>query len=266
MNILFTIDNHYLDQAMLCIKSILRFPAEGGYEIFILHSTLTAGEMELIRSKTYGAQVQFHFIRVDDSIFDGFPETSRYPKQIYYRILAASWLPEQIDRILYLDPDIIVIRSLEDLYNMDFEDHLLLATTHVNTFLTRVNCLRLNLPKPVPYVNTGVMLMNLTAFREIQNTAEIKTFVKQRGKVMTLPDQDIITALYGERIKLVDTMIYNLSDRMLALYNARHLESKRDLEWVRNHAVILHYCGTNKPWKENYLGILDCFYHEVENM
>lgn len=78
-----------------------------------------------------------------------------------------------------------------------------------------------------------------------------------------LPDQDIITALYGEKVKLVDTMRYNLSDRILTFYNANPKNEKVDLEWVKSNAVVIHYCGKNKPWKDGYVGILDVFYKEL---
>ena len=58
-------------------------------------------------------------------------------------------------------------------------------------------------------------------------------------------------------------MIYNLSDQMLGFYNARHPENWRGLDWVQENTVIIHYCGANKPWKEHYHGILDCFYNEL---
>ena len=50
---------------------------------------------------------------------------------------------------------------------------------------------------------------------------------------------------------------------MLATYNANPLNEKRPLSWVKENAAIIHYCGSNKPWKKNYIGVLDCFYHEV---
>ena len=40
-------------------------------------------------------------------------------------------------------------------------------------------------------------------------------------------------------------------------------EKDMTLDWVRKNAVIIHYCGRNKPWKENYKGILDVFYRET---
>ena len=59
-------------------------------------------------------------------------------------------------------------------------------------------------------------------------------------------------------------MYYNLSDRMLTIYNAGPGHKKRDLDWVRKNAVIIHYYGKNKPWNNGYHGILNIFYKELK--
>ena len=88
-------------------------------------------------------------------------------------------------------------------------------------------------------------------------------FVSYPKTVLALPDQDILTALYGDRVHLLDSMVYNLSDRILALHNAELRNAPVDLDWVRAHTVIIHYCGRLKPWKPHYVGVLDVFYHEL---
>ena len=67
--------------------------------------------------------------------------------------------PKTLDRILYLDVDIVVIQSLRELYNMDFESNLYIASSHVNERMTHLNAKRLGLKEDVPYINTGVLLM-----------------------------------------------------------------------------------------------------------
>ena len=64
--------------------------------------------------------------------------------------------------------------------------------------------------------------------------------------------------------KILDPMRYNLSDRMLTIYNADPGHKKRDLDWVRKNAVIIHYYGKNKPWNKGYHGILNTFYEELK--
>lgn len=93
---------------------------------------------------------------------------------------------------------------------------------------------------------------------------EIGEYVKQHKKVLTLPDQDSVIGLYGDKIGLLDTMHYNLRDRILVLYNVEAGHEKRDLNWVREDGVIIHYYGKQKPWKKIYLGILDVFLKKVK--
>ena len=40
-------------------------------------------------------------------------------------------------------------------------------------------------------------------------------------------------------------------------------EKGMNIDWVRQHSVIIHYCGRNKPWKASYIGVLDIFYKEI---
>lgn len=127
-------------------------------------------------------------------------------------------------------------------------------------FLTKVNQARLGVEEEVPYVNTGILLMNLPPLREKLRLSDIRDYANAKKHAFILPDQDILTALYGTKIKLVDTMRYNLSDRILDFYNADPRNEERDLDWVRKNAVIIHYCGKNKPWKDSYAGELGVFY------
>ena len=107
------------------------------------------------------------------------------------------------------------------------------------------------------------MLLNLPKLRQQQTTEDVLAFISDKKNRLLLPDQDIITALYGKQIQLEDSYRYNLSDRILAMYNARHPGHIRTLDWVRQNTSIIHYCGKNKPWKPGYVGKLDIFYQEL---
>lgn len=263
MNLLFTADRGYREHVRDCIQSIVRFPAEGGYDAYILHSDFTAADQAEFEDR-FAEDIRFHFIRVEADHLAGFPETPRYPRVIYYRIFAAALLPENLDRILYLDGDTIVINPLDELYHMDFEGNDILACTHIRKVLNKINQLRLGMEEEHVYINSGVMLMNLKALRKHQSFGDVAEYVEKKKHLLSLPDQDVIAALYGDRIGLLDTMIYNLSDRMLAVYHSDPRHAKRDLDWVRKHTVIIHYCGKQKPWAGSYFGRLDVFYRELK--
>lgn len=263
MNLLFAFDKGCIPLFRTCIRSVAENGGADNYQVYIIHSDLGEKEQDEI-CRSAGSRVCCHFIYMSGELFDGFPETKRYPRQIYYRIAAPLFLPRSLDRILYLDIDTIVINPLKGLYQMDFDGNYFLACTHVRRFLTKINQARLDAGEEAAYVNTGVMVYNLEPLRRDLSMEKIRRFALEKKNAFILPDQDIICALYGSRIKLADTMIYNLSDRIFNLYNADITNEKRDLDWVRKHTVIIHYCGRLKPWKENYIGKLGVFYYEIE--
>ena len=109
--------------------------------------------------------------------------------------------------------------------------------------------------------------MNIALLRKEQKKEDIINYIKEKGDSLILPDQDIITALYGGKTLIADSLKYNMSDRTMALHNASlKTENPVDLDWVRKNTVIIHYFGKNKPWYKNYKGILNCFYDEVDKI
>lgn len=261
MNLLFAINRSFRPLLLSCLHSIALRGGADGYDAYILHSDLLP-EDEASIAAAVDSGITCHFIPVPTELFEGFPETKRYPVQIYYRLAAPHVLPEDLERILYLDVDTVVINSLQPLYEIDFGENLFAACTHTRAFLEKFNQLRLNIDKDVPYINTGIMMMNLPLLRRQLDLDAIREYGLEHQYQLMLPDQDILTALYGDKVKIVDTLRYNLSDRTLNFYNADPLKENLDLDWVRKNAVVIHYFGKNKPWKPHYKGVLDVFYQE----
>mgnify|MGYP002989036669 FL=1 len=120
MNLLFAINGGYIPTFLNCMRSVLLHGGASHYEVFILHSDLTPADEERVRAAL--PEVGLHFVFVDPAMFDGFPESKRYPRQIYYRIAAPLLLPDTLERILYLDADTIIINPLTALYETPFGD------------------------------------------------------------------------------------------------------------------------------------------------
>ena len=101
--------------------------------------------------------------------------------------------------------------------------------------------------------------MNLDLLRKEQDTGEVLKYIAKRNWLLTLPDQDVISGLYGNRVKIVDNTVFNLSEREIR-WQKRKKKRTIDEKWVEENARILHYLSKNKPWKENYKGILKPWY------
>ena len=264
-DILYCINHSYTGLLMTNLYSLKRSSGLDRLDVHVIHRDLDETDMRRIRALEDG-NTSISFIRFDAGLLKGSPTTSRYPLEIYFRLFAPILLEKNIDRILYLDVDTICINSLVELYNTDIEDYYFAGCTHTKRMLTRINAIRLGMGSgsKACYINTGVMLMNLSRLRSEWDPERIFAFIRDRGQTFVLPDQDIIMALYGSRIRLLDTLRYNLSDRILRLNNISMDSRRMSLDDVRRQTCLIHYCGRSKPWKEHYMGRLGVFYYETK--
>lgn len=258
MNILCTINKAYIHALITMLKSLINENPNEKIIVYIMNSELDSNDYKKLKEKIKG-NIKFIDIKVDKSDFKKAPVSKRFPVEMYYRLFAYKYLPKHMDRVLYLDPDIIIINSLKKLYNSNFEDKLILACTHIKGLIKIYNNLRLNIDKKSPYINSGVLLINLKLMREEVSEEYIFDFIHKNKYRLHLPDQDVISALYQGKIKTIDTKIYNLSEKIRKKHRLK-------LEWIKENTVIIHYCGRNKPWKENYKGKLNIFYEKYEEI
>lgn len=260
MNILVTINKKYLKILFTMLNSLSFNNSKHILNVYVVANDLTISDF-----KNYHVDnVKFTIIHFEDEILDSAPASKRYPSVIYYRLLAAKFLPNDLDRILYLDPDIIVLKDLSDLYNSDFNGNYYIGSSNVKNILRKFNEVKNGAPKKAPYLNTGVLLINLKELRKFDQSKEVYNFILKKRMTLMLPDQDVLQGLYGDKVLQIDHLKYNLSDRTITLYNLKHLVNKIDLNWVDQNCSIIHYFGRNKPWKKSYRGILQDYYLKYE--
>lgn len=260
INILVTLDENYVPYLNIMLSSMLHSNRDCFFDVYLLHSAIP--EDKVLRTKEIlGESGKLIMVKAKDIGLGNAPTTSRYPEEIYYRIFAAKYLPDTVDKVLYLDPDIIVNGSLRPLYNMPLDEYYFAAASHTGPFLRKFNEIRLDMDDESPYINSGVMLMNLKRLREEQNYEDVFDFIEKRKSFLMLPDQDIISSLYGSKIFALDTFRYNMTEKLYMTHAP--FEKDFNLDWVKENSVIIHYCGRNKPWKNNYKGVLDVFYNNT---
>ena len=261
MNILVTLNSGYIPPLKVMLASLLRHNQGWRVNVYVLHHSLTEADILAVQA-VLGQRGLAESIWVEDDLLRDAPVTDRYPREMYYRIFAARYLPEHLERVLYLDPDLVVNGSLDELYQLDLGDYYFAAASHVKGSMQKINEVRLEMEEPGPYINSGVMLMNLALLRREQDYAAVFRYIESHRKVLFLPDQDLISGLYSGRILAIDPYRYNMTERLFVL--RPESDAWLDLEWVQENAVIIHYCGRNKPWREPYLGKLDIFFKEAQ--
>ena len=184
---------------------------------------------------------------------------------MYYRLLAGHLLPPDVERVLYLDPDILVINPLRPLWETALGDHLFAACAHTGKteLVSSVNRVRLGVEND--YFNSGVLLMDLARCRQEIVPQELFDYAAAHMNTLILPDQDMLNALFGDRVLPLSDVRWNYDARD---YHGYFVTSggEVDMDWIMAHTAILHFCGKAKPWKRNYRYRFGALYKHYEQL
>lgn len=266
MNLLVTLNSKYMYPLCVMLRSLCKSNPDTKFDIYVAHSSLTDDDFAVIHENING-NMTIHPVHIDEKIFDSAPVLSRISKETYYRLIIDSFLPQDIDRILYLDPDLVIIKPLDEFYSVDLNGNIVAGSPHTWGFLELCNRLRLRLTftKGWRYVNAGVILIDVKAWRKFIDTPRMLEFVNKNIRRLKLSDQDALNILYHGKILVVDERKYNLDEKTFFHYNRPGRIIKRhkriDLDWVEKNSVIIHFNGSKKPWGDGeYKGKLGGYF------
>ena len=187
------------------------------------------------------AGVQLHRITDDRPELQVFRSLkASYPVAVNYRLLLPRLLGEDVSRVLYLDGDVICRGSLQALWQMDLKGCL--AAGAIDP-LEPMHKKRTGLAH---YVNSGVLLMDLAAWRREHVLDKLLDFYRGQ-QALAFPDQDAINTVCNGRIALFDESYnYPLSCNFI-------LPGKTTA--IPPESVLCHFVGPiTKPW---YITCLD---------
>lgn len=261
MDIFVTLDRNYLAPLRVMLVSLFCNNGDGQIDLWLAGNGFTADDTRSVEQLCQYFGHTLHMVSMPEDAFADAPVTRYYSKAMYYRLLAAQLLPDSLDRVLYLDPDILVINTLPPLYDLDLGDKLFAAATHegLTGAGSRVSRIRLSTPDSEAYFNSGVLLMNLTEMRRVIDPQKVFQFAKENRSALILPDQDILNAMFWNHILLIDELRWNFDARKFRSYRVAN-QNEIDMDWVMQNTAILHFCGKSKLWKNKYRGKFSALY------
>ncbi|NEO66951.1 MAG: glycosyltransferase family 8 protein, partial [Moorea sp. SIO4G2] len=180
-----------------------------------------------------------------------FPE-NRHTLNTYLRLLIPEIIPKK-DKIIYLDADIIVLDSLQGLWNHSVKNFTLAATADSQVYFGGIaleHFESLKLPSEHLYFNAGVLLLNLKLFREVQLFEKVLTWTEKNSHLMIHSDQDALNAVLAGKITYFHPR-WNLQVPLIDPVRFGWGCTQEQAEAVANPAII-HYVTHRKPWYRQY--------------
>jgi lipopolysaccharide biosynthesis glycosyltransferase len=178
----------------------------------------------------------------------------------YFRLLLPEVVPAHLHRVLYLDADLLVRADLAPLWEAEMGGAPLLAARDYSAPVVGApyglpNHAALGLAADTPYLNSGVLLMDLRRWREEEIARRVLEYTRRHADLVRYADQDGINAVlagtWGELDPRWNVPVYVGSDALFAAEEgAPHGEAHRAARHrLLREAYVWHFVGGRKPWE-----------------
>ena len=215
--------------------------------MYLLHNGLRDSTVKRLQKIADRYNVGLKFLEIDLEILKDCPvdEKIHYGNiMMYARLLLPSKLPN-LDKVIYLDCDLVVCKDLKSLWETDVND---VAVTMAPDLLYQDKATLSRLGINNNYLNSGVIVMNLDYWRKHDVMKRLLAYISDKGNELIYNDQDSLNAiLHDERRQL--PVKYNVTPHYF-LKNPDNYpkEMHEEIRDARINPIIFHFLGKIKPW------------------
>lgn len=258
IDIVCSTDDNYIMPTGVMLTSLFENNKGININVHLLHGGLTNEHIKQITHQVsiYGQNIKFY--RMDDCLFSDFPIGKSYQTDhvgssmaTYYRLFLTRLLSDDIEKVIYLDGDILVVDSLQELWDMDMSDKAIAAVADsYNNDITHYN--RLRYPQKQGYFNAGVLLINLKYWREHKVESKFLDYVANYPERLACHDQDVLNYIFKDA-KMELPLKYNMLNEYWfdVRYSLISWEYEQQILDGQKNPVIIHFTCIPKPWYKN---------------
>ncbi len=193
-------------------------------------------------------RLKYRFYKINYKEINNAPTHGHISLSAYSRLFLATVINKEINKVLYLDCDLIVVKKINSLLNTNIEDFFIAASEEKISYDLN-NKLELD---GSLYFNSGVMLINLKKWRNENIESKFVDFIKNKSEKIKYWDQDVLNyCLKNKWLRLPQK--YNLTHfyfypndytpSYFGLNETQYEETQKD-------PIIIHFTSHQKPWIE----------------
>lgn len=247
-------DDNYIMPASVMLCSLFENNLKNNIVIHFLGTSLRDESIHIISQlvSKYNQEVVFYNIIPEEynEAFSVILKEGNVPSHIslstFNRLFITDILPETLDKCIYIDVDTIVTSSLEELWAEPLDNKSIgwcLDGQYKNKNSNRMGL--------VSYCNAGVLLINLSKWREIHIIDRFIKYISENISNLPYADQDVLNYIFQNDQKILNPK-YNV---MIYYYmNEPYFSDfvREDYKTLARNAVkdpiIIHYVSGVKPW------------------
>lgn len=203
--------------------------------------------------------LKIEFILMDGEKYSKLPILHHLTKEMYYRIEIPN-LFKNIERMVYLDCDVIINQDLSKILDYNIENYAIGAPNDFWSYNAYKNIL--NIPSGHDYFNSGMLLMNLNYWRDHNISKQIFDYINNNSKWLVTWDQDAINAVCHNK-RLILPLKYNAT--ALAFQPINWNFPKNEYHEAKHNPVVIHYACA-KPRNKRCFHSKRKLYHKYRKL
>ena len=264
INIAISSNDEYKYSVLVLITSLLENKnLHSFYQIFLMIPNDNTKDkiinlINTLKPKYENNKFNITYLPIDSSALSNKITISGHiTKESYFRLLLPSLLP-QLDRIIYMDADVINFEDLTELYDLNLKDNI-----YVRGVLSRYSHLeqlrKLGVNAEYTF-NAGILLINLKSFRKYNIEKKLLNFISTHS--LYLHDQAALNAICYKNNELMHPKYNFMAFSSFGSFrkynddnNKKYKYNDAELYEALKYPVNLHYASPigGKPWNKKYL-------------
>ena len=252
ISIAFCLDNKYALYGYVSMISILETKNYNTFISFyiIIKRDFSEDNKEIILS----LYEQYDFLNISliymDDRYKNVKVINYLSQVAYFRLSLGELLPN-LNKIIYLDSDVIVYNDLTNLFNTNFNGHMILCRKSPKEMKV----------VEIAKINTGILLLNLQKMRYTKFEKKIIKIINE-GFVSSVQDQGLLIKYFLNDIGELNEQ-YNLPTQgftsLINFYKKKNIFFKCNyLRFISNHPTIRHFNG--RKTSRNKINSYDWWY------
>jgi len=252
-------DDGYVEPTCVSMASVLA-NTKSNVHFHVISNRLSdenKAKISLLSENFSHMLLSFHEFTFDSNEFE--IGNSYLTAETYYRLYLPEILPD-LERILYIDGDIVINGNISELWNIDLGNHTVGVVVDSYSQYLRERNKAIDFNDDDLYFNAGVMLINLKKFEKYLFPEQISTIIPELYKRLKKingswnADQELLNYRFNaDKSALFLPLQYNFMDNVLGNYKTQlpfrnGCYKLKDLALAYSNPVIIHYFSGNKPF------------------
>ncbi|HUP19077.1 MAG TPA: glycosyltransferase family 8 protein [Gemmatimonadota bacterium] len=246
-------ERYVMPLAVMLASLTARLEPSRPVSVYVLSRGIAEEDRRRLAGSLQRDDVDLHWLDVTTGAFSDLPVWGRMSTATYHRLMLPALLPPSIDRLIWLDCDLVVNADLARLWAEPLEGwHALAVQDMIVPSVSSPDGIaghaELGLDPAARYFNAGVMVVNLDLWRRDDVAGRVTDYLRAHGKDVVYWDQEGLNVVLAGRWRELDPRWnQNASVCGRSFYRPRHLDADTYRRVVEDPWIV-HFSGNLKPW------------------